>query len=103
MWMTKAAPDGVIHGNSVVVKTENSANPAKSTYEALFLDVFFADRPTAELTDRIRVFIALDAFHSEPVLFNMLFEDFHNPFSGVSIAEDIRGAGHAGVGTGVGI
>ncbi len=95
--MTKATPDGVVHGHGVVIKTENSANTAKAADETLLLDVFFADRPTAELTDRIGVFIALNAFHSWRELFYMLFEDFYNPVGGVAVAKNIRRAGHTGV------
>ena len=60
--MTKPAPDSIIHGYSVFFD-EKSAATGESGYETLLQDVFFADRPAAELTNGICLFIAFDTFH----------------------------------------
>ncbi len=61
--MAQPAPDGILNGYSVVVKTPKSPNTSEASYKPLLKNVFLTNRTTTELANRIGLFIAFDAFH----------------------------------------
>jgi hypothetical protein len=63
--LTLTAPNCLFNAEAVIGKTQHAASAGEAGYVPSFLDVFFANRPAAELADRAGFLFTGNAFHRQ--------------------------------------